>query len=53
MKKIQNFYLKAFSFWAVKFSTYLNRRVFVMVSPSYNVYSFLVSISLLLSKFVI
>ena len=33
MKNIGNFYLKIFSFLEVKFSIYLNRRVFVMVSP--------------------
>ena len=27
MKKCKNFYLKTFSFWVVKFSIYLNRRV--------------------------
>ena len=31
MKKYQNFYLKTFRFLVVKFSIYLNRRVFVMV----------------------
>ena len=31
MKKYQNFYLKIFSFLEVKFSIYLNRRVFVKV----------------------
>ena len=31
MKKYQNFCLKTFIFWVVKFSVYLNRRVFVMV----------------------
>ena len=30
MKKYQNFYLKIFDFLVVKFSVYLNRRVFVM-----------------------
>ena len=30
MKKYQNFYLKIFLFLVVKFSIYLNRRVFVM-----------------------
>ena len=30
MKKYQNFYLKIFIFCFVKFSVYLNRRVFVM-----------------------
>ena len=30
MKNIGNFYLKIFSFLEVKFSIYLNRRVFVM-----------------------
>ena len=29
-EKDQNFYLKIFSFSVVKFSVYLNRRVFVM-----------------------
>ena len=29
-EKYQNFYLKTFSFLVVKFSIYLNRRVFVM-----------------------
>ena len=32
MKKYQSFfYLKSFLFWVVKFSIYLNRRVFVMI----------------------
>ena len=32
-EKYQNFfYLKIFVFWVVKFSIYLNRRVFVMVT---------------------
>ena len=31
MKNIKVFYLKIFSFLVVKFSIYLNRRVFVMV----------------------
>ena len=30
MKNIRFFYLKIFIFWVVKFSVYLNRRVFVM-----------------------
>ena len=30
-EKYQNFYLKMFSFLEVKFSIYLNRRVFVML----------------------
>ena len=30
MKNIRDFYLKSFSFLEVKFSIYLNRRVFVM-----------------------
>ena len=30
MKKYQNFYLKNYQFLVVKFSIYLNRRVFVM-----------------------
>ena len=30
-EKYQSFYLKIFSFLEVKFSRYLNRRVFVMV----------------------
>ena len=30
MKNIRIFYLKLFQFWVVKFSVYLNRRVFVM-----------------------
>ena len=30
MKKCQSFYLKIFSFLEVKFSIYLNRRVFIM-----------------------
>ena len=34
-EKYQNFYLKNFSFLEVKFSTYLNRRVFVMVESWY------------------
>ena len=29
-EKYQNFYLKTFSFLVVKFSIYLNRRVFIM-----------------------
>ena len=29
-EKYQNFYLKTFRFWVVKFSNYLNMRVFVM-----------------------
>ena len=33
MKNIRIFYLKIFSFLVVKFSVYLNRHVFVMVSP--------------------
>ena len=32
MKKIRLFYLKIFQFLEVKFSIYLNRRVFVMAS---------------------
>ena len=43
MKKSQNFYLKNFSFLSenfhflvVKFSVYLNRRVFVMLSPRWE-----------------
>ena len=35
-EKYQNFYLKISSFLEVKFSTYLNRRVFVMVSSRVN-----------------
>ena len=31
MKNIRVFYLKKFSFLEVKFSIYLNRRVFVMI----------------------
>ena len=31
MKKYQKFYLKTFRFLMVKFSIYLNRRVFVMI----------------------
>ena len=31
MKKLLSFYLKIFSFLEVKFSLYLNRRVFVML----------------------
>ena len=29
-EKFQSFYLKPFSFWVVKFSIYLNKRVFIM-----------------------
>ena len=32
MKNISVFYLKIFSSWGVKFSIYLNRSVFVMIS---------------------
>ena len=32
MKNIRNFYLEIFPFLVVKFSIYLNRRVFVMLS---------------------
>ena len=32
-EQYQNFYLKTFSFLVVKFSIYLNRRVFVMSKP--------------------
>ena len=37
MKKYQNFYLNTFSFFflVVKFSIYLNRRVFIIVSQFY------------------
>ena len=31
MKKYQNSFLKIFLFWVLKFSIYLNRRVFVMI----------------------
>ena len=34
MKNIRVFYLKIFSFFGVKFSLYLNRRVFVMLKIS-------------------
>ena len=34
MKNIRVFYLNIFQFLEVKFSIYLNRRVFVMPSPS-------------------
>ena len=34
MKNYQNFYLKIFILLVVKFSTYLNRRVFVMSAVS-------------------
>ena len=39
MKKYQNFYLKIYIFLVVKFSIYLNRRVFVMqiwFSPAWS-----------------
>ena len=40
MKNIRDFYLKIFSFLEVKFSMYLNRRVFVMCySTSRRVHS--------------
>ena len=41
MKNIRVFYLKIFSFLEVKFSIYLNRRVFVMVL--YRVYLFVLT----------
>ena len=34
-EKYQNFYLKIFSFLEVKFSTYLNRCVFIMINKKY------------------
>ena len=34
MKNIRIFYLKIFIFWVVKFSVYLNRHVFEMVSAA-------------------
>ena len=37
-EKYQNFYLKTSSFLVVKFSIYLNRRVFVMMSVGPNTY---------------
>ena len=36
MKNIGNFYLNFFLFWVVKFSKYLNRRVFVMLFMGKN-----------------
>ena len=36
MKNIGDFYLKIFSFLEVKFSIYLNRRVFVMFESSFS-----------------
>ena len=39
MKNIRNFYLNIFNFLVVKFSVYVNRRVFVMYlfeNPSYT-----------------
>ena len=35
-EKYQKFYLKTFSFYVVKFSIYLNRHVFVMISVIEN-----------------
>ena len=35
-EKFQNFYLKKFHFLDVKFSIYLNRRVFIMASAVCN-----------------
>ena len=34
MKNVRVFYLISFQFLEVKFSIYLNRRVFVMIGPS-------------------
>ena len=36
MKNMGDFYLKIFSFLEVKFSIYLNRRVFVMIEKDFN-----------------
>ena len=36
MKNIGDFYLKIFSFLEVKFSIYLNRRVFVMIQKNHT-----------------
>ena len=47
MKKNQRFYLKIFNFLDVKFSIYLNRRVFVMVTDLLII-DHLISVSLTL-----
>ena len=38
-EKYQNFYLKTFSFLVVKFSIYLNRRIFILLSTD-NLYMY-------------
>ena len=40
MKNIRIFYLKNCHFLVVKFSVYLNRRVFVMISVCLNITNF-------------